>query len=109
MPRTALTNQNVKRTGLTPTYGAANAAGHSFANSGRELLHVKTVGTPTTVTIQTPGTVDGLAVAELVISLLANEERLIGPFPPSVYNQAGDEVYVDFSAVTAVTVAALKI
>lgn len=78
-----------------------------FPNSGREVLHIKTVGTACTVTVQTPGTVDGQAVADRTIALGTNAERFIGPFPVDVYNQADGQVYIDYSAVTAVTVAVL--
>lgn len=110
MARTALAVQDVTRTGLNPAYSAANVDGHSVPNGGREVLHVKTSGTPCNVTIQTPGTVDGQAVADRVVALGATAERLIGPFPADYYNQpTGDGVYVDFSAVTGVTVAAFRI
>lgn len=108
MARTALTIQQIVRAGLTPSYGAANVDGHALANGGQEFIHVKTVGTGCTVTIQTPGLVDGQAVADRTIVLGTNTERMIGPFPPNIYNQASGEVYIDFSAVTAVTIAAVR-
>ncbi len=67
MPRTALAVQEITRAGLTPSYSAANVDGHSILNGGREVLHVKTGGTACTVTIQTPGTVDGQAVADRTV------------------------------------------
>jgi len=110
MARTVLAVQDVVRAGLNPVYSAANVDGHSIQNDGRTALHVKTGATPCTVTFQTPGTVDGLAVADRTVALGATEERIIGPFPPTQYNQpTGDGVYVDFSAVTSVTVAALRL
>lgn len=110
MARTALAVQDVVRAGLNPVYSAANVDGHSIQNNGHTVLHVKTAGTACTVTIQTPGTVDGMAVADRTVALGATAERIIGPFPPSDYNQpTGEGVYVDFSAVTAVTVAALRL
>jgi hypothetical protein len=55
--------QQVSRSAITPTYAAGDAVnGHALANSGSEFLHVKTVGTGTTVTVQIPSTVDGQAV-----------------------------------------------
>src|SRR5687767_6438960 len=108
MARTALAVQSIVRTGLTPAYSAANVDGHSIPNDGRTFLHVKTVGTACNVSLKIPGTVDGQAVADKVIALGTNTERMIGPFPPQTYNQVGDEVNVDFSAVTAVTVAAIR-
>ena len=57
--RTALTVQQTTRSGLTPSYSAANVDGHSIPNTGAEILHIKTVGTACTVTVEIPGTVDG--------------------------------------------------
>lgn len=108
MARTALTVQQVTRSGLTPSYGAANVDGHSVGNAGTEVLHVKTGGTGCTVTILIPGKVDGQTVPGKAIVIGTSSERLIGPFPPSIYNQASGEIYVDFSAVTSVTIAALR-
>lgn len=48
------------------------------------------------VTVETPGSVSGLAVADRVIAVpAAGGVRLIGPLPPAVYNQADGTVYVD--------------
>lgn len=110
MARTALTVLQVARTGLTPAYTAGNVDGHSIVNDGRVCTHVKNgSGSSINVTVQTPGTVDGLAVSDLVVAVPAGQERMIGPFPPGVYNQADGTVYVDLSAVTTVTLAAVRL
>lgn len=108
MPRTAVTAQQVTRSALTPAYVTPDAAGSSFANSGQEMLHVKTGGTGATVTIPIPSTVDGQAVASKSYVLGTNTERMIGPFPPGTYNQADGSVYVDYSSITTVTVAVIR-
>jgi hypothetical protein len=109
MARQTKTVQVIARTGTIPTYAAATATdGHKFANDGNTFLHVKNGGgSSINVTIQTPGTVDGLTVSDLVVAVAAGAEKMIGPFPPGIYNQSG-EVYVDWSAVTSVTMAAIK-
>jgi hypothetical protein len=109
MARTALTVQQVTRAGLTPTYSAANVDGHSIPNGGKECLHIKTTSNACNVTFQTPGSVDGQAIADRVVALGTSTERIIGPFPPTMYNQGAEEVFVDFSAVTGVTVAAIRL
>ncbi len=103
--------QQIARTGLNPAYiPAVPADGHKFNNTGREFLHVKNGAvSPITVTIQTPGLVDGLAVAELTVAVPNAGERMIGPFPTNIYNQAGNMVYVDYSSETSVTVAVLRL
>lgn len=110
MARETLTVQEISRSGLNPSYTAAVADGHKIENTGREFVHVKNAsGASVNVTIQTPGTVDGLAVADRVVAVPASEERMIGPFAPSDYNQDDDEVYVDYSATSSVTAAAVQL
>lgn len=111
MPRTALTVQQISRGGLAPAYGAANVDGHSVPNTGREAIHVKNGSVSSiNVTLITPGTVDGQAIGDRVVAVPAGGERFLGPFPGTVYNQPGtSDVHVDFSAVTSVTVAAIRI
>lgn len=109
MARTDLTAQAISRAGLAPAFAAANVDGHSWANNGRQFLYVKNAaGAPITVTFPIPVTVDGQAVASKTVSVPATTgERLIGPFPAQ-YQQADGDVWVDFSAVTSVTVALLS-
>jgi len=109
MPRTAITPQQISRSALTPTYAAGDSAnGHSYPNGGSEFLHVKTGGTGTTVTVKNPTTVDGLTVPDRTYVLGTNTERMIGPFPPNLYNQADGNVYVDLSSATTVTLAVFR-
>lgn len=111
MSREALTVQSVVRTGLEPAYTAAVGDGHSVLNDGRlTFVHVVNgSGSEVTITIPTPGSVDGLAVADRTVAVPAGEERMIGPFPTATYNQADGTVHVDYSATTSVTVGAFKV
>lgn len=110
MARTSISYQQVVRTGLTESLAAANADGHKFSNDGRIVLHVVNGGaSPITVTIQTPNTVDDLAVSDRTVTISDEAEKIIGPFPPGIYNQSDGMVYVDFSAVSSVTVSALRV
>lgn len=115
MARTALAAQQVTDSGLNATYSAANVDGHSIPGDGDGILHVKNgSGSSINVTIQTPGNVGGNAVADRVVAVPAGGERFIGPFDATAYNRAigdtdGGKVYVDFSAVTTVTVALLAV
>ncbi len=110
MARTAISYQQVARTGLAEALAAANADGHKFSNDGRIILHVVNGDvSPITVTIQTPGTVDDLAVSDRTVTISDESDKFIGPFPPGIYNQSDGMVYVDFSAVTNVTVSALRV
>jgi hypothetical protein len=111
MARTALTVQQINRNPLTPTYSSANGSGGNSIpnNDGQIFVIVKTVGTGCVVTVSTPGTVDGLAIADKTYTLGTNAERHIGPFPPNVYNQADGSVYLDFDSVTSVTLSAERL
>lgn len=112
MARTAITPQQIARTGLASALATPDQAnGNTFANDGQCFLYVKNAaGSPITVTIATPGTVDGLAIADLTVSVPATTgERMIGPFPPGIYNQSDGTVYVDWSSATSVTAGVFRL
>jgi hypothetical protein len=112
MARTVLNIQTVTRAGLEVAYQNGDLAnGHSLDNASQKvIIHVKNASVGSiNVTIPTPGTVDGLAVADLIVAVPASEERFIGPFPRNVYGQAGSLVFVDLSDDTTVTLAALQV
>lgn len=90
---------------------AANTDGHMFVNDGRTVLILQnTNGAIRTVTVQTPIAVDGLAVADLSITVPALTGRVITPpFPVTVYNQSNGMVFVDYSGVSQTLVAAVRI
>lgn len=107
MARTALAPQTIVDEGITPAFTAANVDGHSIPGDGDHWLEIKnTNGAPVNVTILTGGTLMGEAVADKVVSIPATTgDKIIGPFPPALYNQADGLVYVDFASVTGVTAA----
>lgn len=111
MARTTLSVQTIDVDGLEASYTAANGDGHSFANDGRVILHVKNDdAADKTITIQTPATTrEGVDIDEVEVTVTAGEDRFIGPFSRKNFNQASGVVYVDYSAVTSVTIAALKV
>lgn len=103
MARTPVTPTQIARTGIAAALSAANVDGHSVPNNGRMFIEiVNGAGSPITVTIPTPNTVDGQAITDRTVSVTNGERRLIGPFPPSVYNQSDATIYVDFSDVTTI-------
>lgn len=115
MARASLTTQQVVRTGLTPSYTAAVADG-DIIDSGAVFLHVKNAsGVSVTVTIETPVTLDGLALADQAVAVPAAGERMIGPFPARTFQQPADaavganRVLVNYSAVASVTRAVVKV
>ena len=104
------TVQTVTRSGITPTKNAVSAS-DDFVNDGLTVLHVTNgSGGSLTVTIVTPGTSDGLAVADRTVTIPNGEERVIGPFLRAIYSAtATGKVTVQFSATTSVTCQALSV
>lgn len=96
-------------TGLEPAYDAAAGGGDSCRTSNRTFLHVKNGhSSPQTVTIATPGTVDGLAIADLAVAVPNAEERMIGPID-DVFRDSGGLAQITYSGVTLLTIAAIRI
>jgi hypothetical protein len=111
MPQTALTVQEIPHGGAAESFVAAAAAGtgNKFPCDGKTWLHVKGTGTQKILTIQTPGTVDGLAVAERTITIPATTgDILVPPLPPSQYAQADNMLYIDLDLATAITYCAFR-
>jgi hypothetical protein len=97
--------------GLTPSWGAANTDGYAIPGDGRTFCEVKNVnGAGINVIVDIPVTVDGLAVTDKTVAVaLTVGDKMIGPFPPALYNQVTGTwvgyVLMTFSAVADVTVA----
>lgn len=112
MARAELTVYVLTRTGLSTAAGSFTAAvadGHKFINDGNvNIVLANSSGSSVTVTLQTPGTVDGNAIANLAITLAAGARLVAGSFPRSVYNQSDGRVYVDYSATSGVTIMAIR-
>lgn len=110
MARTALTVQTISNSGIAPSFTAAETDGNWLVNNGREFLEVKNTGDEITVTIQTPATIENVAIAEVAVTIPATTgDKMIGPFATHVFNQADGTVYVDYSGVTNVTAAAFTL
>lgn len=118
MARDVLTVQDITRDGITPSYAAGDALGHSFNNVGENiLLQVKnTDAAPITVTILNPSVLDGESVPDKTVSVPATTgDKMIGPFPKRLYEQedvdAADvrSILIDLSAVANVTIAAIRL
>ena len=112
--QTVLAVTNITRSGITDTLAAANSDGSRFSNDGKSFLEVaNATGNTITVTVETPGTVDGLAIADLEVAIPNGATKFIGPFQPSLFNQLTGYtgyVYVTYSSVTTtLTVAAWRL
>lgn len=106
----ALTVQTVTRTGtgLNPTYSAASGGGDTVRTGKTTFLHVKNGGgSSVTVTVATPGTAYGLAIADLAIAIPAGEERMFGPIDDA-FRGANGSASITYSGVTSLTIAAIR-
>lgn len=106
MANVTLTVQDVARTGLDlraaeTTVVIANT--YYFPNDGRTKLFVRNAtGSTCVVTIETPKTVDGLAVTDRTVSVATAKEFEIGPFPPDTYNNDSGQVKVTFDQTVGI-------
>jgi len=111
MARTQVVTQQITRAGLVPVLTAPagiGAANGDVIDAGVVSLMVTAGATPTTVTVISTPTVDGLDVEDLSVTVGATSTRLIGPFPARTFaNPVGatdpGRVYVDYSSVATVT------
>ena len=85
---------------------AVVADGHMFLNDGHTYLFLIGGTVNCEITVQTPGTVDGLAIADLVFDVpaTATEYRMMGPFPPDIYSQSDRKVYIDWEVANIANV-----
>lgn len=90
---------------------AAESGGDQFLNDGRVFVYAKnTNASSRTVTIVTSGSLlGGLSIGDVAFALAQDEEKVVGPFPPRYFNDSGGYVQITYSAVTGVTVAAIKL
>lgn len=97
MAEVRLTPQDLTRagSGLAPTLKSDMSASDTYlvANDGRTVLYFENTGeSSSVVTIVTPTTVDGNAVADKTVTVPATTgKRFVGPFPPHLYN-VGNEL-----------------
>jgi len=108
MPRTSPTTQAVNALGATLTMGTPDALGDIVEVGDNIAIIVRNgSGASINVTLQTPATYEGLAVAENVVAVAAGATAAV-KLPKRVYGRdaAGADpgkAYVDYSAVTSVT------
>lgn len=110
----AIAVQNLSRTGLAPAYTAVSASDTVAVETGeRTFLHVKNGSgaaiNVTLVAVMTAVRVAGVGnvpIANQVVAVPANSDRMIGPIPPAFVNSDGNAT-VNFSAQATVTAAAI--
>lgn len=110
MARQELTVQVLSSAGIVPAWSTPTVDGFLISNDGDTHIHVKNANAGTvTVTIITPSTFDGLAVADRSVTILTGVEKEfvfpIGYNQPDSVADAG-KIYMDFSPFASVSVKA---
>ncbi|MCI3271022.1 hypothetical protein [Streptomyces cylindrosporus] len=104
----ALSAQRVALSGTAPTYSAASAGGDTAPVGGGLKLHVSNgSGSAVTVTIVTPGTIDGLAIGDAALSVPAGGHGFI-PLTNVYRDPVTGRANITYSAVTTVNVAVIS-
>ncbi|MFC7892684.1 hypothetical protein [Streptomyces sp. NPDC057381] len=105
----ALATSVVPLDGATVTYTAATLAGDDCATGAGVLLLVKNDDVAShTVTLVTPGTVNGLAIADRPIVVAAGAEVAI-PVTTDYRAPSTGRASITYDAVTSVTVAVIRV
>lgn len=105
----ALSAQPVTTGGLKPTYAAAAGGGDTAPVGTGMVLHVVNGGGgAVTVTVVTPGTADGLAIADTAQSVPAGGHLFV-PLRAVYRSPVTGRAAITYSGVTTVTVAVLQL
>lgn len=106
----AITTQVVGFDAINATYQAAVLAGDTFSpGDGVELVVKNGSGSSMTYTITTPGTQEGLALADKgPVTVPAGGESKI-KVPARLYAKVDGQADIVYSAVTTVTVGVFKV
>jgi hypothetical protein len=105
-----LTTVPIAATGVNPGFTAAAAGGDKVTPGDRTFLHVKNGGgAPITVTITAVRLCSDGGLHNSVVSVTNGEDRVIGPVDSRFAAVADGLAAVTYSAVTSVTVAALRL
>jgi hypothetical protein len=107
MARVSVTTQTAVGYKLAPALTAPTVDGDVIDVGKVRLWVMNGSGGSINVTVQTPATVRGLDVSELVVAVAAGQTALLGPFPKDVFGRTSGadqgRAYVDYSAVASVT------
>lgn len=107
-----LARQAITDAGTEVTYAPAGASGDKTVPGDRVALHVVNgAAADVTVTIATPGTVSGLAIADRALVVTAGESRFVR-LPAELYRNRADSGLASWTyapSATSVTVAVVSI
>lgn len=95
--------------GLEPSYAGCAVGGDEVVNDGRIFLHFVNGATPADVTIDSVADCNQGVDHNVVVTVGANEDHMIGPFPRARFNDAAGKIQMTYSNVTTITVAAIRL
>lgn len=110
-----VTAQGASTPGLSPTMSAASGGGDVVDTGDRVFLIVCSGSTTANLTLTTPGTVSGLAVADNVVAIPANAGTsgtappVIVPVPTALYGDANGQCGLAWSATTNIKFAVVRL
>jgi hypothetical protein len=112
MARTELAKQTIDADGLTVVFGAVSAAaapdGNYIVTDGSEVILIDNASvSPVTMTVDVPVAVDGVTVADRVVTVLAG--ATVAWRPKAVHRQSDGTVHLNFSSAASVTAAVLDV
>jgi hypothetical protein len=85
---------------FTDNETAATSGNNYYVPNNGKVLIVANAATTANVTVQTPNTVDGLAITDLTLALADTDVRIFGPFPPAYYNDGDGRLKITVDANT---------
>ena len=102
-----LTVYDIDHTGVDPTYVAAAGGGDTFDNDGHTFFHAfNGSGGGIDITIDSPVDCNQGFAHDVVVTVPAGEDRMIGRFPVGRFHSSCSGTY---SGVTSLTVAAIRL
>lgn len=104
-----LSAQRLSTAGTAPTYAAASAGGDTAPIGSGLVLHVMNgSASSVTVTVATPGTLDGLAIADVALAIPAGDSGFV-PLANVFRDPVTGRAAITYSATTTVEVAVLQV
>jgi hypothetical protein len=102
--------QVITRSGVTPSLGAVVEEGDSFANDGNTFVEIlnSSGANAYTVTFDANGSYKGVALQDVEVSIPANGNKLVGPFPIEAFGSTVGVTYSGSAPETDLTIGAFK-
>lgn len=100
----AVTTFNAMSTsGTELSFTACTAAAYTFVNDGRVLIVLNDIAAgTTTATVATPGKAKGETITAVSVSAISNDGvKIIGPFPPEIFNDTSGQVSITWNNTAA--------